>query len=297
MLPCFSQQSTFVNITTKDGLPSSECYGMLQDSKGYLWIRTLNGICRYNGKSFKTFTKKDGLKDNAVYAFHEDKSGRLWFITASSYVGFIENDSIKYIPCAEALARENGFGQKIFYTIITDTDRNLYVASHERAYKINSRKNYTEFDEIDQTDFYFKIARIDNNYFTIPDNSERVLKNADDNVLPVSIDGKSIEIGWEIKPKKRNLYRMLYPCKSLNGSMYFNCENILYCLNDNGVLSSVKYNEQIYFLFIDNQNNLWVGLNSGGLLMYKNADSNGTPKHFFENKSSGKQKSMSPISK
>jgi ligand-binding sensor domain-containing protein len=39
------------NYSTNDGLPSPEVYTVIQDSKGYLWFGTDNGVSRFDGYS------------------------------------------------------------------------------------------------------------------------------------------------------------------------------------------------------------------------------------------------------
>ncbi len=49
----------FKNITIEDGLPQSSVETIFQDSKGYIWIGTHNGLSKYNGKKFKTYVYKE----------------------------------------------------------------------------------------------------------------------------------------------------------------------------------------------------------------------------------------------
>ncbi|MBI1927273.1 tyrosine-type recombinase/integrase [Candidatus Poribacteria bacterium] len=59
-----------------DGLPSG-AGKLLQDAKGYLWITTRVGVCRYDGVEFMTYTTEDGLGDNYIWTLDEDSLGRL----------------------------------------------------------------------------------------------------------------------------------------------------------------------------------------------------------------------------
>lgn len=43
----------FKNITIEDGLSQSTIKTIYQDSKGYIWIGTEDGLNRYNGYEFK----------------------------------------------------------------------------------------------------------------------------------------------------------------------------------------------------------------------------------------------------
>ena len=41
-------------ITTGDGLPSNLVHDIAQDSQGYIWMATPNGLCRYSFVNFET---------------------------------------------------------------------------------------------------------------------------------------------------------------------------------------------------------------------------------------------------
>ena len=49
-------------MRTSDGLPNNSIRYIYQDSKGFLWLATLNGLSRYDGNSFLTFRPEAGDK-------------------------------------------------------------------------------------------------------------------------------------------------------------------------------------------------------------------------------------------
>ncbi|MBL4655287.1 MAG: SpoIIE family protein phosphatase, partial [Bacteroidia bacterium] len=52
---------------------------LIQDDDGNLWIGTMAGLSRYNGREFKTFSKDDGLAEDWITATLKDKFGNLWY--------------------------------------------------------------------------------------------------------------------------------------------------------------------------------------------------------------------------
>ena len=60
---------------------------MFQDSKGFLWLGTLDGLTRYDGNTFLTYQLESGkhdqisLADNRIKHVAEDKNGFLWIKT------------------------------------------------------------------------------------------------------------------------------------------------------------------------------------------------------------------------
>lgn len=116
----------FYNITTEQGLPSLETYSVKQDTKGYIWICTDAGVCRYDGFEYKTFTTKDGLTDNVVFDTYEDFKGRIWFITYNSLLCYYEKGQIfeyKYNSKIRKLVERKFSNQKEMWI---DSNENLY---------------------------------------------------------------------------------------------------------------------------------------------------------------------------
>ncbi len=89
-IPGFSQDPhpTFHQYTVEDGLPSSEVYQVKQDSKGYIWFATGNGVSRFNGYEFENFSVTNGLPDNTVFEIYEDKFERIWFVPLSCKLSY-----------------------------------------------------------------------------------------------------------------------------------------------------------------------------------------------------------------
>ncbi|MDO9614737.1 MAG: two-component regulator propeller domain-containing protein, partial [Bacteroidota bacterium] len=75
----------FQYMTTADGLPQNTIDCIFTDSQQFMWFGTWNGLCRYDGYSFKTFQRSDvqkSLPNNFVHAICEGKSKNLWIGTA-----------------------------------------------------------------------------------------------------------------------------------------------------------------------------------------------------------------------
>lgn len=72
----------FKNITIEEGLSQSTVETMIQDSKGYLWFGTNDGLNRYNGYEFKIYknnkNSKNSLVSNYIIDIKEDNQGNIW---------------------------------------------------------------------------------------------------------------------------------------------------------------------------------------------------------------------------
>ncbi|MBI1768621.1 MAG: hypothetical protein HYR67_09630 [Bacteroidetes bacterium] len=72
----------FSQLTTKEGLSINEPNCVFQDSRGFIWIGTSDGLNLYTGNSIIVFRNdpKDSLTipDNAILSIAEDKNQNLW---------------------------------------------------------------------------------------------------------------------------------------------------------------------------------------------------------------------------
>lgn len=92
--PLNSQDYHAKTLTAENGLPSEQIYCAIEDSKGFIWIGTKNGVARWDSKNFEYFTIKDGLPNNEVTGIFEDTKGRIWFSTFSNKVSYFFKDKI-----------------------------------------------------------------------------------------------------------------------------------------------------------------------------------------------------------
>jgi len=73
-----AQKYNIVNYTVKQGLPNSNVYATLQDSRGFMWFGTEGGgLCCFDGKNINTYTVDDGLAGNVVRSLIERANGQL----------------------------------------------------------------------------------------------------------------------------------------------------------------------------------------------------------------------------
>lgn len=75
-----SKMINFENLTIENGLSQATAETIIQDSKGYIWIGTNDGLNRYNGSEIKVLKSNDknSIISNYITALVEDKNGNLW---------------------------------------------------------------------------------------------------------------------------------------------------------------------------------------------------------------------------
>lgn len=116
--PLLSQEISstlkFNHISIDDGLSHSQVNCMLQDSHGFLWFGTQDGLNRYDGHSFFIFRNRpndlNSLSGNGIWALCEDSEGRIWIgiygeglnvldPRTGSIIRFKNDPEDKFSPC------------------------------------------------------------------------------------------------------------------------------------------------------------------------------------------------------
>ena len=74
-----SQNISFEHLTTEQGLPSNRVSGLIQDSLGFIWIGTSEGLARFDGYRFKPYTHNpedpSSLGESVIRTLYEDREG------------------------------------------------------------------------------------------------------------------------------------------------------------------------------------------------------------------------------
>jgi ligand-binding sensor domain-containing protein len=103
---------SFATYTTREGLPSNEIYGILEDESGNFWISSNNGLSRFNPQTgmLKNYNVADGLLSNEFNggSFFKGPSGEMFFGGIHGFNAFYPKN-IKDNPHLPPLAITNFF--------------------------------------------------------------------------------------------------------------------------------------------------------------------------------------------
>jgi ligand-binding sensor domain-containing protein/two-component sensor histidine kinase len=85
-----SNEYIFRQLTVEDGLSQSTVFATLQDSRGYMWFGTIDGLNRYDGYNFMVFTNNPSdsttISDNVIISIFEDSRKQMWIGTVNGYI-------------------------------------------------------------------------------------------------------------------------------------------------------------------------------------------------------------------
>ena len=182
----FSQnyEAHTINYGVNEGLPSSECYEIIQDRQGYIWFGTDRGVVRYNGYEFRTYTTKEGLNNNVVFYLHESKDGKIWFYDLERQLSYFENDSI-YLYKYNDVIKENMNPLSSSLDFYFDEEQTVHFSALnrrdvKRCLKSIDKNGKCEFYEADLCQFIFNQNEygIDAYYGFDYGKSQNIVKNS-----------------------------------------------------------------------------------------------------------------------
>ena len=89
-----AQRYPFHDLSVDDGLVQSQATCLAQDKTGNLWIGTLGGLSRYDGRNFTNYTVRNGMLNNTVWSVAVDTQGCIW---AGGPAGISRFDGRKFV--------------------------------------------------------------------------------------------------------------------------------------------------------------------------------------------------------
>ena len=123
-----------VHFTSRDGLPTSSIFKVLEDDRGYIWLASNHGAVRYDGYNFRPFTTKEGLTDNTVLNIFKDAQNRIWFCTLNRELCYFLNDRIT--PFTTGTAGDSLLKNFPTTGIWGDPDGTLWIAGADKLYAV-----------------------------------------------------------------------------------------------------------------------------------------------------------------
>ena len=216
----------FKNISIEDGLSQSTVETMLQDSKGYLWFGTNDGLNRYNGYEFKVYknnkNSQNSLVSNYIIDIKEDKEGNIWVGTPSGLSKISsKDDKITNYICEK---NKGNLSNNNVCEILVTKDGNILVATDD-GLNLYDKEN----DKFKRILYKDNIITNQSIYSITEDNNGDIWIGTTDGLNKVDVKTKKIQ--------------KIYSSNNKNS------------ISDNW----------IYKVYCDNDGYLWVGTYSEGL--------------------------------
>ena len=293
-IPSFAQQYGFIQYSLEEGLAQSQVRSICQDEKGFLWIGTLGGLSRFNGKKFTNFSVDDGLLSNKVNTIFLDSKNQLWIGTKGgislfdgkafqNYMLNAEFSNIPILSIAESkdgtlwvgtggegvfayengkfrhLKNENGLTEEYIRSIMIDKHDNIWLGTKRGVFKSSDHTNFN------CTIPNINVSCIKQSYSEEPTTcistyNKGVYFIKKDSIKQLT-SAQGLISDWirDCLPDKNNNW---WFASKQGVSKYFN-KSFFNFNKENGLLASNTVN-----IYQDAENNIWIGTDGNGVLKF-----------------------------
>jgi ligand-binding sensor domain-containing protein len=133
--------------TVADGLLRDAVYKIRQDSRGFLWFCTVEGISRFDGYEFTNFTVNEGLPERHVNDFLETKNGAIYIATDAGLArlnpkGLANSEDN---PLFSVILPDNPKAKSI-QVLFEDQNGTVWTGTGDGLYKLNAEGNLEVVD-------------------------------------------------------------------------------------------------------------------------------------------------------
>lgn len=249
----FAQNFRINEYGIEDGFAQNFIYSMEQDAKGYLWIGSGEGLCRFDGQNFKTFTTKDGLVEDVVTCTNIGANDVLWIGHNNGGLSRYANGKFtKFVDKKQVISTINGLSVR--------QSEVLFISQNEGLFTLSSGK-YKKIGKFGASSFY-AIQQIDASNLLLGTNNGVIHLVKSNNVWTkrkVYLPGKQISA---LAPGKQNKNAF---ATTLDGIL---CQLML----SDGVIITRQWNTdylgEVEFKSViqDDQMNVWIGTTQKGLV-------------------------------
>ncbi|MBI4930312.1 MAG: SpoIIE family protein phosphatase [Bacteroidetes bacterium] len=233
---CFSQDVKFSRIGSDEGLSQASVNCILQDSKGYMWFGTQDGLNKYNGYEMIVYkndpSDSNSLSSNYIECLYEDRKGTIWIGTSGGGLNAFNPVLNRFTRFQHDPERKNSLSHNEVKCIYEDIKGTYWVGT---TYGLNSFNGKT------------------NEFKTFIHKEEDTL----------SLNGFKVQVIFE--DKKKNLWIGTYD----GGLNLFDREKeTFHWYIDNSAGEDVEFFNRVKDIAQDESDILWIATDNGGLVSF-----------------------------
>ena len=141
----------FDHISIEQGLSQSSVRVIFQDSRGFIWFGTEDGLNRYDGYSFKTYKPDpdslDSLSDRSITSIVEDHQGYLWIATGQGGLNRYDPRSETFTHYRHDYSNPLSIGSDRINVLYLDKKGNLWLGTPDGLDLFHqSRNSFTHYN-------------------------------------------------------------------------------------------------------------------------------------------------------
>ncbi len=232
-----NQQLHFSHIGTAEGLSELNPNSMLQDSRGFIWVGTPNGLNRYDGYKFKVF--KNDVKDatsisnNYIQDIAQDKDGNIWIATIGGGLNKYDRKANRFHHYRHNEKNSKSIASDFISKVVVDESGKIWAGTQHNGVEMLDPK----------TGNFVHYSNNRNDPNSVSDNAIMTLyRDSHDNIWVGTIND-----GLSVLDRKTNRFT-----------------NFKHAAQTKGSLSGNK----VTAIFEDSSHRMWIGTQEAGLNLY-----------------------------
>ncbi|HET9033489.1 MAG TPA: two-component regulator propeller domain-containing protein [Dokdonella sp.] len=236
-----------------DGLSQATVRAMAQDSSGFLWLGTQDGLSRFDGYEFRVYkTERDdpwSLSQNHVWALAADPDGSLWVGTQAGGLDHYDPQLDRFVSYRADPGNPHALASSHVTALLIDRERRLLVANSAGRMQWFDPGSKSFRDLPFAAHPAFRMVRS-----MLQSSDGRIWLGAREGLWQMSSDGSNLHQILDHQQRSLDIYTL---AQTPNGEIWAGtAESGLYRFNSDGLLLK-HYQER--------QANSEVGLPDGGI--------------------------------
>ncbi len=132
--PVKAQSGSFKTLNIYDGLSQNTVLAVMQDSKGFMWFGTKDGLNRYDGYSFRVYRHNPmdttSVSCSYITCLFEDRSGLIWVGTHDGGLNVFDRESGVFYPVKLGAKDKSGESVYSVQSIAGDKEGKIWVGTN-----------------------------------------------------------------------------------------------------------------------------------------------------------------------
>jgi signal transduction histidine kinase/ligand-binding sensor domain-containing protein/DNA-binding NarL/FixJ family response regulator len=120
-------------ITAKQGLPQGFVPGIVQDARGFMWLATRDGLCRYDGRNFRVFqpsdTQEASLSSLGLENLQTTADGKIWITSDQGQIDLFDPVRETFVNFSRQAFYQKQFGKRFLRDMYADRQHRLWLMS------------------------------------------------------------------------------------------------------------------------------------------------------------------------
>ena len=284
----YSQYSNlkFDNLDTSEGISSSTCIEIFQDTEGFMWFGTIDGLNRYDGYNFEIYrpilNDENSLSNNRINSVTEDKEGLLW-IGTSNGLNIFDKKQEKFYRLSLHDESTNVVDQSeiindVFFDEVTN---NIWVATKNGVFKFNSKEVQSPYKQNFKFSHYINknenTSTLDNNDVTaiVKDKDNKIWAITEGNYL--NLYNSSEDVFERKLIDVPNTFELNHIPKVVmvddDGDFWIgnNLSRLVFWNKDKNVfkeVSAVNTSISIFHIYQDKKGLIWIATDGDGIYLF-----------------------------